>query len=113
VPARDAKRGRLGSQSDRRQAILGRRQLLVDLGVDAVSEDDGDVSQVWVAYGGQCLGCLALRDQPRAEARDALAAMRALGIGRLVLLTGDRAAVAREVGQILGMDEVVAEVLPA
>ena len=54
-----------------------------------------------------------LRDQPRSEAREALAAMRALGIDRLVLLTGDRAAVAREVGDALGMDEVVAEVLPA
>jgi Cd2+/Zn2+-exporting ATPase len=39
--------------------------------------------------------------------------MRALGITRLVLLTGDRAAVAREVGTALGMDEVIAEVLPA
>ena len=78
-----------------------------------VAEDDGDVSQVWVAYGGRCLGRLVLRDQPRSEAREALAAMRALGIDRLVLLTGDRAAVAREVGQVLGMDEVVAEVLPA
>jgi Cd2+/Zn2+-exporting ATPase len=95
------------------QAVLGRRTLLVDLGISAVSEDDGDVSQVWVAYGGRCLGRLVLRDQPRSEARDALAAMRALGIDRLVLLTGDRAAVAREVGQVLGMDEVVAEVLPA
>ena len=36
--------------------------------------------------------------------------MRALGIGRLILLTGDRAAAAREVGDALGMDEVVAEV---
>jgi len=96
-----------------RRAVLGRRQLLVDLGVDAVPDDDGDVSQVWVAHGGRCLGSLVLRDQPRAEARDALTAMRALGIGRLVLLTGDRAAVAHEVGQILGMDVVVAEVLPA
>ena len=95
------------------QAVLGRRTLLVDFGISAVSEDDGDVSQVWVAYGGRCLGRLVLRDQPRSEARDALAAMRALGIDRLVLLTGDRAAVAREVGQVLGMDEVVAEVLPA
>jgi Cd2+/Zn2+-exporting ATPase len=95
------------------QAVLGRRALLVDLGITAVSEDDGDVSQVWVAYGGRCLGRLVLRDQPRSEAREALAAMRALGIDRLVLLTGDRAAVAREIGQVLGMDEVVAEVLPA
>lgn len=39
--------------------------------------------------------------------------MRALGISRLILLTGDRAAAAREVGDALGMDEVVAEVLPA
>jgi P-type E1-E2 ATPase len=54
-----------------------------------------------------------LRDQPRSEARDALDAMRALGIGRLVLLTVDGAAVAREVGEALGMDDVVAEVLPA
>src|SRR6202142_3344183 len=38
--------------------------------------------------------------------------MRELGIDRLVLLTGDRESVAREVGAALGMDEVVAEVLP-
>ena len=98
---------------DGRQAVLGRRALLIDLGIDAGSEDDGDVSQVWVAHGGQCLGRLVLRDRPRAEARSALDAMRALGIGRLVLLTGDRAGVAHEVGQMLGVDEVVAEVLPA
>jgi P-type E1-E2 ATPase len=38
--------------------------------------------------------------------------MRALGIDRLVLLTGDRLGIARQVGEALGMDEVVAEVLP-
>ena len=66
-----------------------------------------------MAYDGRPLGSFILRDQPRAEAREALDAMRALGIGRLILLTGDRAAAAREVGDALGMDEVVAEVLPA
>jgi P-type E1-E2 ATPase len=85
----------------------------VDLGVEVGAEDDGDVSQVLVAQGGRLLGRLVLRDQPRSEAREALAAMRALGIDRLVLLTGDRAAVAEEVGEALGMDEVIAEVLPA
>jgi Zn2+/Cd2+-exporting ATPase len=95
------------------QAVLGRRALLADLGIDAASQDDGDVSQVWVAHGGRCLGRLVLRDQPRTEALDALAAMRSLGINRLILLTGDRAAVAREVGHVLGVDAVIAEVLPA
>lgn len=95
------------------QAILGRRALLIDLGVVPGAGDEGGVSQVWVAHGGRCLGSFILRDQPRAEAREALDEMRALGIGRLILLTGDRAAAARAVGDALGMDKVVAEVLPA
>jgi P-type E1-E2 ATPase len=95
------------------QAILGRRALLEDLGVDAGMESDGDASHVWVAYRGQCLGSFILRDRPRGEAREALEAMRTLGIRRFILLTGDRAAAAREVGEALGVDEVFAEVLPA
>jgi Cu+-exporting ATPase len=98
---------------DGRQAVLGRRALLADLGIDAASEDDGDVSQVWVAHDGRYAGRLVLRDQPRTEALEALAAMRSLGIDRLILLTGDRAGVAREVGQLLSVDVVIAEVLPA
>jgi P-type E1-E2 ATPase len=39
--------------------------------------------------------------------------MRSLGIDRLILLTGDRAVTAQEVGEALGVDHVVAEVLPA
>jgi Cd2+/Zn2+-exporting ATPase len=96
-----------------RKALLGRRALLTDLGVAVDAEDDEGGSQVWVAHGGRYIGCIVLQDQPRAEARDALAAMRALGINRLILLTGDRAMTARTVGAALGMDEVVAEVLPA
>jgi Zn2+/Cd2+-exporting ATPase len=98
---------------DGRQGILGRKALLRELGVDVGSQEDTGVSQVWVAYDGRCMGRLVLRDQPRKEAGDALAAMRALGISRLVLLTGDRAAVAQEVGETLGVDKVIAEVLPA
>jgi Zn2+/Cd2+-exporting ATPase len=98
---------------DGEQAALGRKALLEDLGIPVELEDEHDVSQVWVAHGGRCLGNFLLRDKPRGEARAALAAMRALGINRLVLLTGDRAAAAQEVGDALGMDDVVAEVLPA
>jgi P-type E1-E2 ATPase len=98
---------------DDEQAVLGRRALLVQLGIEPLAATLDDVSQVWVARGGHYLGRIVLRDRPRREAAEALAAMRALGIERLVLLTGDRAAVAREVGTALGMDEVIADVLPA
>ena len=97
---------------DGQPAILGRKALLEERGID-VGLADEDASQVWVARGRKFLGSLVLRDQPRSEAREALAAMRALGINRLILLTGDRAAAARDVGQALGMDDIVAEVLPA
>jgi len=98
---------------DGKRAMLGRRSLLMDMNVDCGPQSDGDASHVWVAHGGKCIGSLVLRDQPRAEARRALDEMRLLGIDRLVLLTGDRAAVAREVGDALGIDDVVADVLPA
>jgi Zn2+/Cd2+-exporting ATPase len=98
---------------DHHQAALGRKALLIDMGVHVGAEDSSDVTLVWVAYAGRCLGNFLLRDKPRSDAREALAAMRALGIDRLVLLTGDRLAAALEVGEALGIDEVVAEVLPA
>jgi len=96
-----------------RRGILGRRALLDECGIAASDAVGEDVSHVWVAHGDRCLGQIVLQDQPRAEAREALDAMRALGINRLILLTGDRAATARVVGEALGMDAVVAEVLPA
>jgi heavy metal translocating P-type ATPase len=98
---------------DGREAVLGRRALLESEGVRVAGTDEGDASQVWVAHGGYCIGTFTLRDQPRGDARDALSEMRVMGIRRMILLTGDRAAAAREVGEALGMDEIIAEVLPA
>ena len=98
---------------DGKQAALGRQTLLKELGIAVPSDHGEDVSQVWVAYDGKYLGRFALRDQPRPEARDAVEAMRKVGIQRMILLTGDRASVAREVGAVLQMDDVIAEVLPA
>lgn len=94
-------------------AMLGRRKLLIESGIEIPAGEEEDISHVWVAFNDRCLGRLVLRDRPRAEARQALDAMRSLGFSRLVLLTGDRTGVAREVGDALGMDEVIAEVLPA
>lgn len=98
---------------DGRPAVLGRRALLRELGIALDLREEEEASQVSIAHAGRYLGYLTLQDQPRAEARDALEAMRALGIDRLILLTGDRASAARDVGAALGMDEVIAEVLPA
>ena len=65
-----------------------------------------------VRHGERWLGVLGLADQPRPEARGVLQALRAIGLGPLVMLTGDNAGVAEAVGRELGVDQVKAELLP-
>jgi Cu2+-exporting ATPase len=65
----------------------------------------------------QVLGALALEDEVRPEAREAIAQLRAAGVQKIAMITGDSQAVADAVAADLGfrpgVDEVFAEVLPA
>ncbi|ABA06381.1 Heavy metal translocating P-type ATPase [Nitrobacter winogradskyi Nb-255] len=65
---------------------------------------------VVVSEGKQLVGLIALRDEPRPDAADGLAKLRALGI-RPVMLTGDNARTAAAIGDALGL-EIRAELLP-
>jgi len=65
-----------------------------------------------VRHGQRWLGVLGLRDEPRAGVREVLKRLHDLGIGALVMLTGDNDAVARAVARDVGIDDVRAELLP-
>ncbi|MER6185898.1 heavy metal translocating P-type ATPase [Streptomyces sp. NPDC001652] len=67
----------------------------------------------WVTVDELLAGAVLLRDPLRPDAPRALRRLRAAGIGRLVMLTGDRAEPAREVGAVLGLDEVRSGLSPA
>jgi len=67
---------------------------------------------VTVLLAGVPQGALALSDRPRAGARPAIERLQSLGVRPVVMLTGDRAEVARRVGAEVGVDEVRAELLP-
>ena len=67
---------------------------------------------VWVARDREVLGLVLLADRPRPGSRDAIAALRGLGVARTVLMTGDRADVAEPVARDLGVDEYLASCLP-
>jgi heavy metal translocating P-type ATPase len=69
------------------------------------------VSEVFVARGRVLLGAILIADRVRAEAPDAVRALRRLGI-RTVLLSGDSFAIATAVGNTLQVDAVEAELLP-
>jgi P-type E1-E2 ATPase len=67
---------------------------------------------VAVAVDDQLAGLLVLADSPREGAADFLSGIRRRGIGRILLATGDRRAVAEAVTKGLGLDEVHAELTP-
>ncbi|MBI2695121.1 heavy metal translocating P-type ATPase [Mycobacterium nebraskense] len=67
----------------------------------------------WVCVDGRPAGAVLLRDPLRRHAPRTLRRLREAGLNRLVMLTGDRSEPAREVGAVLGLDEVYAEQSPA
>ncbi|MFI1163452.1 heavy metal translocating P-type ATPase [Streptomyces sp. NPDC020801] len=67
----------------------------------------------WVAVDGRPVGAVLLRDPLRPDAPRTLRRLRAAGIERIVMLTGDRPEPAREIAAVLGLDDVRAELTPA
>jgi heavy metal translocating P-type ATPase len=80
-------------------------------GLPVSSDGAGGVSDVYVARAGQVLGSIRIADVLRPEAKNAVAAMRQMGL-RTVLLSGDTQAVTSSVGRDLGVDEAVGGLLP-
>ena len=58
------------------------------------------------------LGVLGIADEPRENARETLSRLRAVGIERIVMLTGDNAGVGNAIGRAVGIDDVRAGLLP-
>lgn len=67
---------------------------------------------VLVARTGKPLGIIALADQTRESARDAVEMLRRQGVERVVMLTGDNRATAQALAEDLGVDEAQSELLP-
>ncbi|HSM04435.1 MAG TPA: cation-translocating P-type ATPase [Longimicrobiales bacterium] len=95
------------------QVRVGRAEML---GVEGAASHppavDGGRTVVGVATGGEVLGWIVLADRARDAAHQAVAGLRAEGVRRIVMLTGDQVEAAESVGRALGVDEVRARLLP-
>ena len=69
-------------------------------------------STIVVRHGERWLGTLGVADRPREGVSAVLNRLRAMGIGRLVMLTGDNKGVGEAIGREVGVDEVRADLLP-
>ncbi|MEE8189309.1 MAG: copper-translocating P-type ATPase [Kiloniellales bacterium] len=104
-----------------RSLRIGSRRLMTEEGVDtsaldarAVALEERGLSVIWIAEldgTPKLLGAMALGDQIKPGAKEAVAGLHRLGI-ETVLLTGDNRRVAEAVAAEVGIDQVLAEVLP-
>ena len=68
---------------------------------------------VYVAFDGRYAGCIVIADEIKADAPAAIKELKAAGIRRTVMLTGDADAVGQDVARRLGLDRAYTELLPA
>ncbi|MEU7711382.1 heavy metal translocating P-type ATPase [Micromonospora chalcea] len=103
-----------------RTVVVGRARLLRERGLDVPEEvaraatgaEAAGRTAILAGWDGRARGVLAVADAVKPTSRTAVARLRELGLTP-VLLTGDNATVARAVAEEVGIDEVIAEVLPA
>ena len=67
---------------------------------------------LYIGYAGRLLGVIALKDQIREASARTVARLRAHGVRKIVMLTGDHRERAAEIARELGLDEFHAELLP-
>jgi Cu2+-exporting ATPase len=102
-----------------RRVVVGNARLMADEGIDlgtlGVRRDElagSGRTAVLVAVDGRAAGVIALADAPRETSAAAVAALHEAGV-EVVMLSGDNEATARRIAGQLGIDTVIAEVLPA
>ncbi|MGH7970736.1 MAG: heavy metal translocating P-type ATPase, partial [Limisphaerales bacterium] len=106
------------AQVNGNNVLVGRAQWLKDNGVkdDFIKSVDLNETEGWslifVARDGRCIGWVGLQDQTRREARESLGELKASGVRRIAMVSGDRQPVATRVGREIGCEEAKGECLP-
>jgi Cd2+/Zn2+-exporting ATPase len=90
--------------------VIGSVEFMKREGVEGILSFER--SAIAVARDGRYVGRLTIEDEIRSHTKEALDALRAQGIRKLIMLTGDETQVAHTVARHVGIDEVHAELLP-
>ena len=111
----------VASEIEGKRVVIGSRHFIEDDEQIEVSGHEAIIEKLYaegktllyVGYGGKLIGLLAMKDLLRAEAAETLRRLRAQGVKRILMLTGDHHDRAAELAKTLGIDEFHAQLLPA
>lgn len=97
---------------DGRRILAGKRDYLLEEGVSLPEAPNSAATAVYVAEDGVYQGAVLLRDAPKKDAKEAIRALRSLGIQKTAMLSGDSRGVVEEIAGEIGLDYAAGELLP-
>ncbi|MDR1548522.1 MAG: cadmium-translocating P-type ATPase [Hungatella sp.] len=100
-------------EDDREHELyIGNARLMEQQGIAITDQGPVTGTSLYVADGGRYLGSITISDTIREDVPMALKGLKAAGVRKLVMLTGDKPEVGQAVGERLGLDEVHGGLLP-
>ncbi len=110
----------ISARIEGRLVAAGNRRLMDQLGIPLGTDGEAGLDRllsagqtpILVAADGRLIGLLGLSDMAREGARDAIARLRAIGIRRVAMLTGDQHGAAEAIAREVGIDEIHAGLMP-
>jgi Cd2+/Zn2+-exporting ATPase len=110
----------ISARIEGREVAGGNRRLMEKLGIPLGTEGEAGLNRllqagqtpILVAADGRLIGLLGMSDMAREGAAEAIARLRDIGIGRIVMLTGDQRGAAETIAGEVGIDEVHAGLMP-
>ena len=95
-----------------KKVIAGKADHLRNAGITLQEVGESAATVIYVAEDNRYMGAILLRDEPKADAAKAITALKAMGIKKTAMLSGDSDAVAGEIGRELGLDHSIGLLLP-
>lgn len=99
-------------QVDGKTVLAGNERLMTENGIVLPEQPAAPGTVIHLAMEGRYAGRLVIADQLKPGAKEAIQALKAAGVGRTVMLTGDSEAAGQAAAQELGLDQVYAQLLP-
>ncbi len=100
------------AEVDGETVVCGNEAMMKELGIVTPAVTTVG-THVFVAVNGRYRGCLTIADTVKDSAAEAIRSLKALGVTKAVMLTGDNETTANAVAEKVGIDETYAELLPA